>query len=80
RFSSDSCIIIHVPEQYTPSSTLFFDQLKNGQTERKSSSNQQASAFSYYTKQDHPQPSSSPIEMINSANELIDNISPITRY
>ncbi|CAF4205009.1 unnamed protein product, partial [Rotaria socialis] len=80
RFSSDSCIIIHVPEQYTPSSTLFFDQLKNDQTERKSSSNQQASAFSYYTKQDHPQPSSSPIEMINSTNELIDNISPINRY
>ncbi|CAF1526545.1 unnamed protein product [Rotaria sp. Silwood1] len=80
RFSSDSCIIIHVPEQYTPSSTLFFDQLKTDQIEKKSSSNQQTSAFSYYTKQDHQQPSSSPIEMLNPTNELIENISPINRY
>ncbi|CAF1425406.1 unnamed protein product, partial [Rotaria sordida] len=81
RFSSDSCIIIHVPEQYTPSSTLFFDQLKTDQIEKKSSSsNQQTSAFSYYTKQEHQQPSSSPIEMLNSTNELIENISPIHRY
>ena len=80
RFSSDSCIIIRVPEQYTPSSTLFFDQLKTDQLEKKLSSNQQTSAFSYYTKQDHPQPSSSPIEMLNSPNDLIENISPIHRY
>ncbi len=86
RFSSDSCIIIRVPEQYTPSSTLFFDQLKTDQIEKKStpttSSNlnqQTSSAFSFYTKQDHQQPSSSPIEMINSMNELIENISPIHR-
>ncbi|CAF3968588.1 unnamed protein product, partial [Rotaria sp. Silwood2] len=80
RFSSDSCIIIHVQEQYTPSSTLFFDQLKTDQIEKKSSSNQQTSAFSYYTKQDNQQPSSSPIEMLNPTNELIENISPINRY
>lgn len=80
RFSSDSCIIIHVPEQYTPSSTLFFDQLKLDQIETKSSSNQQASAFSFYTKQDHPKPSSSPIELVNPPIELLENISPITRY
>ena len=82
RFSSDSCIIIRVPEQYTPSSTLFFDQLKFDQIEKKpmSSSNQETSAFSYYTKQEHQQPSSSPIEMINPGNDLIENISPIHRY
>ena len=81
RFSSDSCIIIRVPEQYTPSSTLFFDQLKPDQTEQKTTSNQETSAFSYYTKQQQqPQPSSSPIEMLNSVNELIENISPIHRH
>lgn len=90
RFSSDSCIIIRVPEQYTPSSTIFFDQLKNEQLEKKSpntSSNQQTSAFSFYTKQDNQQsssqqqqPSSSPIEILNPPNELIENISPINRY
>ena len=58
----------------------FFDQLKQDKTETKSSTNQQTSAFSYYTKQDHQQPSSSPIEMLNPTNELIENISPIHRY
>lgn len=82
RFSSDSCIIIRVPEQYTPSSTLFFDQLKMDILEKKpiSSSTQETSAFSYYTKTEHQQPSSSPIEMLNPNHELIENISPIHRY
>jgi hypothetical protein len=85
RFSSDSCIFIRVPEQYTPSSTLFFDQLKTDQVETKSptstvSNQQTSSAFSFYTKQEHQQPSSSPIEMLNPINELIENISPIHRY
>ncbi|UJR30692.1 hypothetical protein I4U23_018213 [Adineta vaga] len=89
RFSSDSCIIIRVPEQYTPSSTLFFDQLRNEQLEQKPSAvNKQPSAFSFYTKQQeqqqqqqqHPQPSSSPIEMLTTKTELIENISPINRY
>jgi hypothetical protein len=82
RFSSDSCIFIRVPEQYTPSSTIFFDQVKADQSVKKplASSNQQTSAFSYYTKQDHQQPSSSPIEMLNSTTDLIENISPIHRY
>ena len=82
RFSSDSCIIIRVPEQYTPSSTLFFDQLKTDLLDKKpmSSSTQETSAFSYYTKSEHQQPSSSPIETLNPNNELIENISPIHRY
>ena len=82
RFSSDSCIIIRVPEQYTPSSTLFFDQLNLDILERRpmSSSTQETSAFSFYTKSEHQQPSSSPIEMLNPNNDLIENISPIHRY
>ncbi|CAF1388326.1 unnamed protein product, partial [Adineta steineri] len=90
RFSSDSCIIIRVPEQYTPSSTLFFDQLKNEQLDQKIKSNQTTSAFSFYSKQEHqqqqqqqPQPSSSPIEMLTATtteNDTLDNISPINRY
>ncbi|CAF1448595.1 unnamed protein product, partial [Adineta ricciae] len=81
RFSSDSCIIIRVPEQYTPSSTLFFDQLKAEQLEQKPTIIEKpTSAFSFYTKQELPQPSSSPIEMLTVKTELIENISPINRY
>ena len=80
RFSSDSCIMIRVPEQYTPSSTVFFDQLRADQLEKKASSKEAPSAFSYYTKQEYPQPSSSPIEMLSSTSELIENISPIHPY
>ena len=80
RFSSDSCIIIHVPEQYAPSSTLCFDRLKTNQEEKRSSSNEQTSAFSFYTKQEYRQPSSSPIEMLDPTNQFIENCSPINRY
>ncbi|CAF1456995.1 unnamed protein product, partial [Adineta ricciae] len=81
RFSSDSCIIIRVPEQYTPSSTLFFDQLKAEQLEQKPTVIEKpTSAFSFYTKQEQPQPSSSPIEMLTTKTDLIENISPINRY
>jgi hypothetical protein len=82
RFSSDSCIIIRVAEQYTPSSTLFFDQLKSDEIEKKpiNSTNQETSAFSFYSKQEHQQPSSSPIEMLEPINDLIENISPIHPY
>ena len=80
RFSSDSCIIIRVPERYTPSSTLIFDQIRTDQADKSSLIQPQTSAFSFYTKQDHLQPSSSPIAMVTSNNDLIENISPIPPY
>lgn len=83
RFSSDSCFIIRVPEQYTPSSTVFFDELRATQIEQKTAQQSQAatasSAFSFYTKQDYPQPSSSPL-MTTITSDLIENISPIHPY
>ena len=75
--------MIRVPEQYTPSSTVFFDELRANQIEQKATEQSRAatasSAFSFYTKQEHPQPSSSPV-MTTITSDLIENISPIHPY